>query len=85
MNDAIYNSFGAKNGLPMQGNPGQSWILDRIPRCAGTAFLDLSVKLGFWIPIVIGIPDSLTCVPDCKSQDSGFPNMGEKLNCVIRK
>ena len=26
----------------------------------------------FWIPIVIGIPDSLSCIPDSKPQDSGF-------------
>ena len=32
----------------------------------------LSVKLGFWIPIVSGIPDSLSCFLDFKAQDSGF-------------
>ena len=29
-------------------------------------------NLGFWIPIISGIPDSLSCVPDSKAQDSGF-------------
>ena len=32
----------------------------------------LSVELGFWIPIVRGIPDSLRCIPDSKAQDSDF-------------
>ena len=31
-----------------------------------------SVELGSWIPIVIGILDSYSCIPDSKSQDSGF-------------
>ena len=26
----------------------------------------------FWIPVVNGIPDSLSCFPDSKAQDSGF-------------
>ena len=34
----------------------------------------LSVELGFWIPIVSGIPDSLSCIPDSKAQDSEFHN-----------
>ena len=41
----------------MQGNPRQSWIR-RGFRILGTGFLSLSVDLGFWIPIVNGIPDS---------------------------
>ena len=34
----------------------------------------LPVELGFWIPIVCGIPDSLSCIPDYKAQKnfSGF-------------
>ena len=32
----------------------------------------LSVELGFRIPIVSGIPDSLSCIPDSKTQDSKF-------------
>ena len=31
-----------------------------------------SVELGFRIPIVSGIPDSYSCIPDSKTQDSGF-------------
>jgi len=38
----------------------------------GTGFQHLSVELGFWIPIVSGIPDSLSCIPDSKTPDSGF-------------
>ena len=47
-----------------------------IPRCGfripGTGFQSWSVELGFWIPIVSGIPDSLGCIPDSKAQKSGF-------------
>ena len=32
----------------------------------------LSLELGFWIPIAFGIPDSLSCIPDSKAQDSRF-------------
>ena len=32
----------------------------------------LSVGLGFWIPIVSGIPDSMSCIPDSKTRDCGF-------------
>ena len=45
-----------------------------IPRCGFripyTVSQYLSVKLGFWIPIVNGISDSLNCIPDSKDQDS---------------
>ena len=47
-----------------------------IPRCGfqipGTGFQSLSVELGFWIPIVSEIPDSMSCIPDSKTRDSGF-------------
>ena len=57
-----------------------------IPHCGfripGTLFQYLSVELGFWIPIVSGIPDFVSCIPDSKSKilpDSGFPYMwGER-------
>ena len=32
----------------------------------------MSAELGFWISIVSGIPDSLSCIPDSKAQDSGY-------------
>ena len=39
-----------------------------IPRCGyripGTGFQSFSMELGFWIPIVGGIPDSLSCTPN---------------------
>ena len=51
-----------------EGNPRQSldsgstpWIPD-----------SLSLELGFRIPIVSGIPDSLSCTPDSKAQNSWF-------------
>ena len=30
------------------------------------------MELGFWIPIFSRIPDSLSCIPDFKAQDSRF-------------
>ena len=38
----------------------------------GTGFQPFSVELGLWIPIVSGIPDSLSCIPDSKAQDTGL-------------
>ena len=32
----------------------------------------LSLKLGFRIPIISGIPDSLSCFPNSKTHDFGF-------------
>ena len=46
------------------------------PRCGfqipGTGFQSLSVELGLCFPIISGIPDSLSCIPDSKPQESGF-------------
>ena len=33
---------------------------------------EIQDSLGFWIPLVIGIPDSLSCIADSKAQDSWF-------------
>ena len=33
---------------------------------------EIQDSLGFWIPLVTGIPDSLSCIADSKAQDSGF-------------
>ena len=41
-------------------------------RIPGIGFESLSVELAFWIPIASGIPDSLSCIPDSKAQDSEF-------------
>ena len=46
------------------------WIPRYRFRIQGTGFQYLSVELGLWIPIVNGIPDSLSCIPDSKTQDS---------------
>ena len=48
------------------------WIPRRGFQIPGTGFQSLSVELGFWIPIVSGIPDSMSCIPDSKTRDSGF-------------
>ena len=51
----------------------------------------LPVELGFWIPIVCGIPDSLSCIPDYKAQkiffqipEIGFPYVGWKVRSHLR-
>ena len=45
-----------------------------IPRCGfripDTGLQYLSVEHGFWIPIISGFPDSLSCIQDSKTQDS---------------
>ena len=33
---------------------------------------EIQDSLGFWIPLVIGIRDSLSCIADSKARDSGF-------------
>ena len=48
------------------------WIPRRGFRILGTRFPSFSVELGFWIPIVRRIPDSLSCILDSKAQDFGF-------------
>ena len=48
------------------------WILRCGFRIPGAGFQYLSVELGFWIPIVSGILESLSCIPDSKTQDSRF-------------
>ena len=57
------------------------WIPRRGFPISGSWFQSLSVELGFWIPILSRIPDSLSCIPDSKDQDSGnhkqiFPDSG---------
>ena len=39
------------------------WIPRYGFRTPGTGFQYLLVELGFWIPIVRGIPNSLSCIP----------------------
>ena len=36
---------------------------------------EIQDSLGFWIKLVIGIPDSWSCIADSKAQDSGFQNL----------
>ena len=48
------------------------WIPSRGFRIPCTGFQSLSVEVGLWIPIVSGISDSLSCILDSKTQDSGF-------------
>ena len=47
-------------------------VLDSGFHVADFGFQALPGELGFWILIVSGISDTLSCVPDSKVQDSGF-------------
>ena len=54
----------------------QDSLMDSGPHAVDCGFhvLDsrlFSVQVGLWIPIVSAIPDSLSCILDSKSQDSG--------------
>ena len=59
---------------PMEGNPRQSWILDSTPWVPNSRYWIpfFLVELGLWFPMVSGILDSLSCVPNPKGQDFGF-------------
>ena len=48
------------------------WIPCGESRIPGIAFQYLSVELGVWNSIVSGIPDTFSCIPHSKAQDSGF-------------
>ena len=54
-------------------------------RIPGTEFQFLSVQLGFWIPIIDEIIDSLSCILDSKAQDSRFQkkNFPRNLDSLI--
>ena len=41
-------------------------------RIPGTGFQSLLVEVAFRLPIVSNIPDSLSCILDYKTPDSGF-------------
>ena len=58
----------------MLGNPKQSWSLDSKPWIPDSRHLIPVFSRGTldWIPILSRIPDSLSCIPDSKAQDSGF-------------
>ena len=47
-------------------------VLDYKSHSMDSIFQSFSVELGFWIPFLSGIPDSLSCVLVSKAQDSGF-------------
>ena len=46
----------------------------------GTRLQSLSVELGFRIPIVSRIPDSLNCIPDSKAQEYRFSSISDFLD-----
>ena len=59
---------------PMWGNRRQSCILDSTPRILDSKYWisDLFGGLRFQIPVVREMPNSYSCIPDSKAQDSGF-------------
>ena len=68
--DYLHSSWQAFSRF-LYGNPRQSWIMDSTPWIPDS----LSVELGFRISIFNGVPKSLSCIPDSKSQDSRFPSL----------
>ena len=62
----------AKNEGPEEEAGTQNSLGFWIPRSGFRISGTLSVELGFRIPVVRGIPDSLSCNPDCKARDSGL-------------
>ena len=48
------------------------WIPHPGFRIPGTGFQSLSVEVAFRLPIVSNIPDSLSCILDYKTPNSGF-------------
>ena len=65
-------------------NPIQSWIRDSMPLIAYSKYC-ISVELGFWIPVVSGILDSLSCIPDSKAQDYGLRIPPSKISWIPKK
>ena len=62
---------------PMYGNPRQSWILDSRPWISDSRYwipteYFVNGTYRFRIRIVSRIPDSLSCIPYSKAQDSDF-------------
>ena len=56
-------------------NRRQSWILDYTPWIPDSRYwIPVFVSGTFWILIVSGIADTLRCIPDSTSQDSGADN-----------
>ena len=55
--------------------PSQSWILDSTPWVPDSRYWTpfFAVELGLWFPVVSGILDSSSCVPDPKGQDFRVP------------
>ena len=58
--------FGIRASFPIKGIQDSPWIPD-----PGAGFQSSSHQ-SVWILIVSRIPDSLSCIPDSKSQDSKF-------------
>ena len=70
IHNVTLHNIGKENSSHVR-EPGQSWILDSMLWIPDSSML---VEDGFWIPIVSGIPDSLSCIPDYKCWDFGFDN-----------
>ena len=95
-----YVNYGCTSFRHMQGNPGQTWILDSTPWIPDTWHWipadSLSVELGFRILVVsaIRIPRTVFWIPnpripDSKRKISGIPhstskNFPESLTCCER-
>ena len=61
----LWGEYDSQQFFKLKGKGSGFWI-------PGTWFQYLSVQLGLWIPIMRGIPDSMSCIPVSKTQDSWF-------------
>ena len=71
LNSSCFSWFGYQLKHVAPGNRRQSWILDSTPLIPAYRYWilnSLSAELGFWIPIVCGITDSLNCIPNSSTQ-----------------
>ena len=71
----FFATFAQEKVHQCEGNPRLSCILDPTPWILDSRYwirVLYQWNLVLRIPIVRGIPDSLSCIPDSKAQDSGF-------------
>ena len=61
----LWGEYDSQQFFKLKGKGSGFWI-------PGTLFQYLSVELGLWIPIMRGIPDSMSCIPVSKTHDSWF-------------
>ena len=70
----LFFSVKVSSYVNCKGNPRHCWILDQI---VDSCLWACKGELVFWIPIVSGIPDSLSFISDSTSKN--FPDSGIRV------